>query len=600
VEPKEFYIFWSGALRANHTGRYEIVVRSTCSFKLRFGTYDNVLINNHVQSEGKTEFRRTLNLISGRPYQIKIDFTQRKRKTEQPPATFSLRWVPPGGVETVIPPENLIPSSLPSSFALQTKLPPDDRSYGYDRGTRVDPQWDQAVTNAALEFGVAAEEELWPHYRKKHRKESDENRGRLRSFLEELVSIAFREPLDDATRKLYIDRQLDAAPDDGEAIRRVCLLTIKSPRFLYPLVDRDASQSQRVANRLSLVLHDSLPVDDWLLKQIEKGEFKLESGDGIEKIRQAAQKLANDPRLNGKAMEMFFDWLEIDPAAEIVKDPEKYDGFDAALQNGLRRSLERQVSDIFWSSESDYRELFLRDWTWTNPMLATFYGDQWKQSGEDSAEYEMVRSDSNPGKTFGVLTHPLVLSHLSYFDTTSPIHRGVFLIRRVLGRTLRPPNEAFTPINPDLHPDLTTRQRVELQTGEAKCQVCHEKINGLGFVLENYDTVGRFREFEKEKPIDATGSYVTRSGQRVTFNSVKDLAKFLAENKDAHRAFVERVFEHFAKQPLAAYGEDAADRLVSQFRKDFHMRHLIVEVAVLAATQPLIEEQQNGDQHESA
>ncbi|WP_182868299.1 DUF1588 domain-containing protein [Rhodopirellula sp. JC639] len=601
VTPEEFYINWSGSLQVEHSGRYEIVVQSTCSMKVRFGHHQSVLIDNHVQSEGKTEFRRTLNLIGGRQYAIQIDFTQRKRKTEQPPARFALRWVPPGGTETVIPTEYLLPSTLPSGFALQTKLPPDDRSYGYDRGTRVDRQWEDAITAAALEFGNIAGKELWPQYKRKHRKDSDENRGRLRGFLEELASVAFRGAIDEETKRLYVDAQVDAVEDDQMAIARACLMIIKSPRFLYPTLDERAPVSRRVANRLALTLYDSLPSDAWLQDQADKGNFavdpkadpKTARQQAEQRVRQAALRMSDDPRLHGKAMEMFFDWLDVDPAAEVSKDPEKYAGFDAALLLDLRRSLELAISDVFWSDSSDYRQLFLRDWNWTNGRLAEFYGDGWQPESE-TQDNRMVRSRPAQGKSFGVLTHPLVMGHLSYYDTTSPIHRGVFLIRRVLGRTLRPPNEAFTPINPELHPDLTTRQRVELQTGEVKCQVCHQKINALGFPLENFDAVGRYRETEKGNPIDASGGYVTRDGRQVEFASPADLARFLAENDDAHRAFVERVFEHFAKQPLAAYGEGVADELVRRFREnEFQMRRLIVEIAVVVATEEFNKESFN-------
>lgn len=587
VEPTEFYIHWSGSLQVEHTGRYEIVVESTCSMKLRFGHHDHVLINNHVQSEGKTEFRRALSLIGGRQYPIQIDFTQRKRKTELPPAKFSLRWVPPGGTETVIPPENLIPSTLPSTFALQTKLPPDDRSYGYDRGTRVDRQWDEAITAAAFEFGAIAGQELWPQYKRKHRQDPDENRARLRGFLEELATTAFRAPLSEPAKKLYVDDQVAAAEDDLLAIARSCLLIIKSPRFLYPLLDHDAPHSNRVANRLALVLYDSLPSDDWLLDQVRKDAFALENGDAENRVRQTAEKMVNDPRLHGKVMEMFFDWLHLDPAVEIAKDPEQFAGFDKAMILDLRRSLEQTISEVFWSDSSDYRQLFFKDRNWTNARLGEFYGEGWIPSGE-SQSIELVHSQPSNNKTFGVLTHPMVMSRLSYFDATSPVHRGVFLLRRVMGRTLRPPNEAFTPLDAELHPMLTTRERLELQTGDAKCQVCHSKINALGFPLENYDAVGRFREQERGKPIDASGGYISRDGQEHKFASAGELASFLAENEHAHRAFVERAFEHFAKQPLAAYGEQVANDLVKQFRDSgFHMRRLIVEIAVVVATQQL-------------
>ncbi len=587
ITPEEFYIHWAGSLQPPHTGRYEIVVRSSCSFKLRFEDRDKLLINNHVQSEGKTEFRRTINLIGGRQYPMLIDFTQRKRKTEQPPATFSLRWIPPGGTETVIPPEYLLPATRPSTFALQTKLPPDDRSYGYDRGTRVDRQWEDAVTAAALEFGQVAADQLWPQYRRKHRKEPDENREKLRSFLTELAGVAFRGPLDEATKKIYVEDQLAAAEDDRLAIARTCLLVIKSPRFLYPTLDEAQPLDHRIATRLALTFFDSLPSDQWLIDEARKQRFS-ENRDQLEqRVRQAATRMAEDPRVGGKAMEMFFEWLEINPSQEIVKDQERYPGFDAALVLDLRRSLEKTIDHVFWSDSSDYRQLFRQDWNWTNDRLAEFYGAGW-QCREPSKGLALVPGQPAPGVTFGVLTHPLVMSHLSYYDTTSPIHRGVFLIRRVLGRTLRPPNEAFTPINPELHPDLTTRERVELQTGEVKCQVCHSKINPLGFTLEHYDTVGRFRDIEQGKPIDASGRYMTASGTTVPFAGPADLATFLAESEDAQQAFVERVFEHFVKQPIAAFGDHVADDLLKTFREsEFNMRRLIVEVGVVVATHEL-------------
>ena len=176
------------------------------------------------------------------------------------------------------------------------------------------------------------------------------------------------------------------------------------------------------------------------------------------------------------------------------------------------------------------------------------------------------------------------MSEFSYHKASSPIHRGVFLNRHILGRVLRPPNAAFAPLNPDLHPGLTTRQRVELQTGEVSCQVCHEKINSLGFALENFDAAGRFRATEKEKPINAVGNYLTRDGLQVEFNGARELGDFLAASVDCHRSFVEAAFEHFVKQPVAAYGPDISDQLTKSFQESgFNIRQLIVSIAVIAS-----------------
>ena len=577
IDPEEYYIHWVGSLRTDKSGRYEIIVRSSCSFVMDFGKHGREFINNHVQSEGRTEFRKTLFLTGGRAYPFKIDFFQRKRKTEQPPAQFSLSWVPPGGVEEIIPTRHLIKSTMPASFALQTKLPADDRSYGYERGTAVSRQWDESTTRAAIEFSQTAISELWPRYEKQHRKDSDENRGRLRGFAKHLVSTAFRGKLTPEQEKVYINQIIDSTPDDGQAIKTICLMAIKSPRFLYPTLDFDQSQSQRTANRLALVMFDSLPVDPWLQQKINKNQIKTD-----QQVNDVVWRMVNDFRTQSKTQAFLYEWLELTHSEDISKDQKKFPGFDEHLIAELRTSLDAFLEEVVWSDKSDYRELVRADWTMTDDQLNKFYGKDWKPSGKAAANRpgSMSRSVSNPKTHVGVLTHPLLLSDLSYFQTTSPIHRGVFLYRKALGRTLRPPNAAFSPLNADLHPKLTTRQRVELQTNEVSCQVCHSKINALGFALENFDAVGRFRDNENDQDVDASGGYIDRTGKAAQFAGARELGDYLVSSSDAHRAFVDSCFEHFVKQPAAAYGPDTLDRLTEEFQSNnFNIRNLIVSIA---------------------
>ena len=583
ISAKSFQITWKGGVKADVTGRYEIVVRSTCSFVCDFGKIGRRLIDNHVQSGDQTEFRRSVTLTAGRVYPIQINFVQRQRKTEQPPASISLSWVPPGGTEQILPAQNLVPGWAPATFSLQTKLPPDDRSYGYDRGIAVNRQWDDSTTTAALEFAQIASQELWPAYRRKHKNDSDENRGRLRSFLRGVIETAFRRPLNDELRRLYVDRQVDQTEDDAEAIKRSLLVSLKSPRFLYPTVDQDQSPSQRAANRLTLVLFDSLPSDRWIVDQVRNGKLAGDDPIGSEKsIRAAARRMVADYRTRGKTRQFLYEWLNLSHLGEISKDKEAFPEFDAALVSDLRGSFDAFLDEVVWSETSDYRQLFQADWSYTTDRLANFYGDSWKPA--DAEGPRLRRSVSDPRRRQGLLTHPYLMSGLAYQDSTSPIHRGVFLIRHVLGRTLRPPSEAFTPLNPDLHPDLTTRQRVALQTGSEGCQVCHRRINGLGFTLENYDAVGRYRLKERDKPIITKGSYTSRAGEQVAFEGANALAEYLATSVEAQRAFVDRAFQHFVKQPVAAYGPDTLDRLTKGFANSgYSVRELLVEIAVTAA-----------------
>ncbi|MDG2224178.1 MAG: DUF1588 domain-containing protein [Rubripirellula sp.] len=584
INAKDFGIVWNGSLKIDRSGRYELILRSTCSCTMDFGADRRVLVNNHVQSAGRDEFRRVLYLTGGRAYPLEIEFFQRKRKTDQPPAKISLCWIPPGGQQEVIPESHLIPVEMPDSFALQAKLPPDDRSYGYERGTAVDRAWEESTTNAAIEFSQIAIDELYPNYLRRHRDDSDDNRGRLRGFLHDLIETAFRGPVDESIRSVYVDRQIDQAEDDGEAIKRVLLVMLKSPRFLYPALDVRRSSSRRAANRLALILHDSLPADDWLVKKAQQDQLETEAA-----IRNAAERMVEDYRVQAKSRDLVYQWFDMGDLGEIVKDGERYPDFDQALVSDLRTSFDAFIDEALWSDQSDFRQLLQADWMFTNNRIKAFYGDAWKSlPGADAdspnSRGGLNRSVHDSEVHVGLLTHPLLMSHLAYHETTSPIHRGVFLTRHVLGRVLRPPNEAFTPLNPELHPNLTTRQRVELQTGEVNCQVCHQTINSLGFAMENFDSVGRFRQQEHGQPIDARGGYRSRSGQAVAFDGGRELGDFLANSGEVQRSIVEATFEHFVKQPIAAYGEQLADQLTDSFRaSNYSFRQLVVSIAVVVA-----------------
>ena len=168
---------------------------------------------------------------------------------------------------------------------------------------------------------------------------------------------------------------------------------------------------------------------------------------------------------------------------------------------------------------------------------------------------------------------------LAYHKSSSPIHRGVFLVRSVLGRPLKPPPVAVAPLDERLEPGLTTRQRVALQTRPESCQACHSMINPLGFALENYDAVGRLRTVDQENPVDASGWYQTLRGDVVQFTGAKELAAFLADSPEVHRSFVRQLFHSLVKQPLAAYDASTIAQLEDAFRAaDYSIQKLIVEI----------------------
>ena len=109
-------------------------------------------------------------------------------------------------------------------------------------------------------------------------------------------------------------------------------------------------------------------------------------------------------------------------------------------------------------------------------------------------------------------------------------------------------------------------------------------INPLGFPLENFDAVGKYREEERGRTIDATGAYQTREGDTVSFTGARELAEFLAGSEETHDAFVEQLFHYFVKQPIRAFGPRKPAELRQFFAQNqYNVRKLIEEIVVTAA-----------------
>jgi hypothetical protein len=263
----------------------------------------------------------------------------------------------------------------------------------------------------------------------------------------------------------------------------------------------------------------------------------------------------------------------------LAKDEQRFPEFDDAAVADLRSSLELFVEEVVWSERSDFRQLLLADKVYLNERLAKLYGNA---AGVDEGDFQPIRLDD--GLRAGVLTHPYLMASFAHDRDSSPIHRGVFLARGVLGRSLRPPPVAVAPLAPDLHPHLTTRERVTMQTKPTNCMTCHGVINDLGFALERFDAIGRFRDQDRGKPVDDSGSYLTAAGTEVEFRGPRELAEFLAGSQETHEAFTEQLFHHLVQQPVRAYGQDTLQQLRASFEEQqFHIRKLAVDVMAVSA-----------------
>jgi cytochrome c553 len=580
IKPEEFSIRWEGSVLAPDTGEYEFILLTENGARLWVNDDRRPLIDAAVKSgKNVTERRESIQLLGGRAYPIKLEVFKSKEAKEKR-ASIALKWKPPNRVDEVIPQRNLLPKRLPETFIVQTHFPPDDRSMGYERGTSVSKAWEQATTDSAVEVAEFVNGHLRDLTGAK--RDAEDRTARLRDFCLRFAERAFRRPLTDEQKVLFINRHFDEAPTAEAAVQRVILLVLQSPRFLFPELGQTDRDPYVVASRLALALWDSLP-DERLLRAAASGQ--LATG---EQVRSEAERMATEPMARAKLREFLLQWLKVNYFTDISKDSRQFPEFNAALASDLRTSLDLFLDEIINSSGVDYRQLLLSDSLYLNGSLMSFYGVRSPADVPADAlspgEPDFHKIVFGPGERAGVLTHPYLMSGFAYTATSSPIHRGVFIARSILGRTLRPPPEAVAPLAPDLHAELTTRERVLLQTKPEVCQSCHAMVNPLGFTLEHFDAVGRFRKTEQGKPVDASGAYITRAGERKTFADIRDLANFLAASEETHGAFVDQLFHNLIKQPIRAYGLQTPDELRMGFeRNQFNIRRLMVDIAMTAA-----------------
>lgn len=555
-EPHQFSIRWEGSLVAPDTGEYELVVRSDHAVQLWINDNKKSLIDAWIKSGKDTEFRAPIYLLGGRAYPIRLEFskstvgvddTEKKKGKPAPPAFVTLAWKRPHLTDEPIPSRCLLPRSVPEMFLVNTPFPPEDRSMGYERSSMVSKAWDEAVTSAALETAQFVASRKW----------GMDDKVFARAFVER----AFRRKLTEPEVERYVMRHFSQAPDTETALKRVVLLALKSPFFLY--------RENNTASKLALTLWDSLPDEAMLKTELATPEA----------VRVQAEKMLADPRAWSKVREFLLTWLKVDQYPDLAKDKKRFPEFDDAAASDLRTSLELFLENTAWGSTSDFRELLLSDKVYLNGRLAKVYG----ASLPSDAPFQPVSLDGS--NRAGVLTQPYMLASLAYFATSDPIHRGVLITRNFLGRVLAPPPIAVTPTPPDLQPKLTTRQRVALQTKPAACNTCHSMINPLGYPLERFDAIGKLRDKENDQPIDATGSYQTRKGTLAKFNGPRELAQFLANSDEVHATFVERLFQFVTKQPIRAYGPKTSLELQKRFvESGFNIKKLLVEIAVVASS----------------
>lgn len=358
-------------------------------------------------------------------------------------------------------------------------------------------------------------------------------------ILRTLARRAFRRPVTEADVQplLAFYERGRRAGDFDDGIQSAIEAMLVAPDFLFR-VESDsatiAASAYRIsdidlASRLSFFLWSSIP-DDELLTLAEQGKLK-----DAAVLQQQIGRLLADPRSDAFVKNFGGQWLQLRNLDTITPDPDVYPGFDESLRQAFRRETEMFFDSVLRENRS-VLDLLDADYTYVNQRLAEHYGLR----GVYGSQFRRVALNAqNRDRRGGLLGQGSILTVTSYPNRTSVVQRGRWVLENLLGAPPPPP----PPDVPDLKPKssdgrlLSMREQLDLHRANAVCASCHARMDPIGFALENYDGVGKWRTKDAGLPIDPSG----KLPDGTKFSGPAELKKILLT---AHREeFVSTVTE---------------------------------------------------------
>lgn len=401
-------------------------------------------------------------------------------------------------------------------------------------------------------------------------------------FVSSLGLRAFRRPLTDVELARYValfDAGAGSGAGDSEladAVQWVLEGMLQSPHFLYrvelsSVEDEDGFvplDNYELATRLSYMLTGSMP-------DAELFEAAAERDLGsAEVLREQAERLVREPSVSRRVLDFHEQWLDLSSFENSSKDSDLFPEFTPDLLPDYREEVRRFVEATTLDDERGLKSLLSTPASFVNQRTAGFYG---LDAADFGADFERVEFRS--GERAGLLTQLGFLASHAYTTDTSPIHRGVFVLRQILCQDLPDPPGDIDLTLPE--PDgevVTTRDQIELHTSPAACKACHSLINPIGFAFEHYDAVGRYRAEDNGAPIDAAGSLELES-DHFQFENALELLPQIAESQAARSCYATQWLRYAYGRSVSRADEQTLARLSESLADDdYSVRALLVDL----------------------
>lgn len=394
---------------------------------------------------------------------------------------------------------------------------------------------------------------------------------------------AYRRPIREDEQSEFHERytrlRLDGLSDE-DAIRTLLTACLVSPNFLYRSIHQTLPESEsgthtldgfELASRLSYFLWSSMP-DEELMRLATDGTLTTDAG-----LRRQVRRMIADPRSDAFARNFSGQWLHLRSLDTLAIDSTRFPEYDQALTNDLVREATAYFTDILRNDKSVL--LFIDgSETFVNERLAHYYGIE----GVKGDDFRRVPIPSTVPRG-GILTMGAILTVTSNPTRTSPVKRGLFVLEQVLGSAPPPPPADIPPLEQAalLRPDATLREQLAAHVANPTCAVCHNRLDPIGIAFEHFDAIGRWRDSESGRIIDASGTLPGGIG----LNGIEDLKAILLQRSDdfvdtlAGKVLMYAIgrglepFDRPTVRSIASYTRQRGDRFIS-----------LIEAVVLSET----------------
>jgi hypothetical protein len=383
--------------------------------------------------------------------------------------------------------------------------------------------------------------------------------------LQSLMRRAFRRPVSPEEVNKYV-KFVSLATKKGQSFERGMQIALQavlvSPDFLFRVENsretdafgRGVLDDYAVASRMSFFLWASVP-DDELMRAAGANELRSEKGLAKQVTRMLADKRSASLVKNFAAQ-----WLALRKlrTEDVMPSKEQFPEFNEKLRDDMIRETELFFEEMI---KSDRSVITLLDgkYTFINERLAKLYGIEGIK-GEDFQRVEL--KDANRG---GVLTQPAILTLTSYPTRTSPVKRGQWVLETLLGD--EPP--APPPVVPGLeettkaNPNLPMRAQLEIHRADPGCKACHKTMDEIGFGLENFDAIGRWRTKDGPNEIDSRAQLPTGEN----FSGAGELVSILRAREDEfRRCLTEKLLTYALGRGIEYYDRCAIDTITKRLK----------------------------------